>query len=145
MCICIDVNGCGDGKDTHVSVFTKILAGHYDNQLHWPFLGTIKYELLNQLEDSNDRSEDITFIASNVMRVGTSRSYLMFLPHSFLGLNPATNTQYLLDNTLYFRVSVKVNNHKLRLNDAEVASHRFLTNMSQTYRNHQEQLCRPYF
>ena len=112
MCIRIDVNGCGDGIDTHVSVFTKILAGSYDNQLHWPFLGTVTYELLNQLEDGNHHSKDTTFIASNDMRVGMSRGYLMFLPHSSLGHNPATNTQYLVDDTLYFRVSVRVDNHK---------------------------------
>ena len=34
-----------------MSVFTKILTGSYDNQLHWPFLGTVMYELLNQFGD----------------------------------------------------------------------------------------------
>ena len=50
--------------------------------------------------------------ASYDIRVGSSRGCPTFLPHSSLGHNPATNTQYLLDNTLYFRVSVKVDNHK---------------------------------
>ena len=47
MCIEVDANGYGVGNGTHVSVFTKVLAGDYDNQLHWPFLGTVTYELLN--------------------------------------------------------------------------------------------------
>ena len=33
MCNNIDANGSGDGKGTHVSVSTKMLAGNYDNQL----------------------------------------------------------------------------------------------------------------
>jgi len=41
MCIRVDPNGVGNGKCTHVSVFTKLLEGRYDNQLHWPFLGTV--------------------------------------------------------------------------------------------------------
>ena len=112
MYINIHANGDGDGKGTHVSVYTRVLEGHYDNQLHWPFLGTVTYELLNQLGDDNHHRMVSTFIASHNMRVGSSRGCPKFLPHSSLNHNPATNTQYLLDDTLYFRVSVEVDNHK---------------------------------
>ena len=112
MCISIDCNGNGNGKGSHVSVFTKLLEGRCDGQLYWPFLGTVTYELLNQLGDYNHHSKVSAFIASSDMRVGMNRGYHQFLPHSSLGHNPATNTQYLLDDTLYFRVSVKVDHHK---------------------------------
>ena len=112
MCINIDANGYDDGKGTHVSVYTKFLEGRCDNQLHWPFLGTVTYELLNQLGDDNHHRVVITHGVADNMRVGSSRGYPKFVPHSSLGHNPATNTQYLLDDTLYFRVSVKVDNHK---------------------------------
>ena len=112
MCISIDANGVGHGKGTHVSVYTKLLEGRYDNKLHWPFLGTVTYELLNQLGDDNHHRVVITHGVADNMRVGSSYGYHNFLPHSSLGHNPATNTQYLLDDTLYFRVSVKVDNHK---------------------------------
>ena len=39
MCIRVDANGLGTGKGTYVLVFTKLLQGRYDDQLHWPFLG----------------------------------------------------------------------------------------------------------
>ena len=107
MCINIDANGVGDGKGTHVSVFTELLEGRCDNQLQWPILGTATVELLN-----NHLKRIITFNSSHDMRVGISRGYHKFLSHSSLDHNPATNTQYLLDDTLYFRVSVKVDNHK---------------------------------
>ena len=112
MCIRIYANGTGNGEGTHVSVFTELLEGRYDNQLHWPFVGTVTYELLNQLGDDNHHRMVSTFIASSNVRVGGNRGYYQFLPHSSLGHNPATNTQYLLDDTLYFRVSVNVDNHK---------------------------------
>ena len=112
MCIRVDANGNDVGKDSHISIFTTILAGSYDNELRWPFLGTVTYELLNQLEDNNHHSTDNTFMASSDMRVGISRGQPKFFPHSSLGHNPATNTQYLLDDTLYFVVSVEMDNHK---------------------------------
>ena len=101
ICIYVDANGYGDGNCSHISVFIKILAGCYDNQLHWPFLGTVTYELLNKLEDNNHHSKVSTFVASDDKRVGSScYGYLKFLPQSSLDHNPATNTQYLLDDTL---------------------------------------------
>ena len=35
-----------------------------------------------------------------------------FIPHSALGHDPVKNTQYLKDDTLYFRVFVEVVDHK---------------------------------
>ena len=112
MCIRIDANGFGDGKGTHVSVFTEPFKGRYDDQLHWPFLGTVTYELLNQLADDKHHSRVSVYVTDNDMQVGSSRGKTKFLPHSSLCHDPATNTQYLLDDTLYFRVSVTVANHK---------------------------------
>ena len=41
MRIHVGANGYDEGKGTHVSIFTKVLEGYYDNKLKWPFLGTI--------------------------------------------------------------------------------------------------------
>ena len=110
MCIIVDASGDGAGAGTDVSVFTELLEGRYDDQLHWPFLGIITYELLNQLADDKHYSRIILFDADDDMQVGSVRGNIKFLPHS--SLDPATKTQYLLDDTLYFRVSVTVDNHK---------------------------------
>ena len=59
MCIRVDANGICAGKGTHVSVFVKLLKGCYDDQLHWPFLGTITYELLNQLADDKHHNREV--------------------------------------------------------------------------------------
>ena len=112
MQINVVANGYGNGQGTHVSVFTQLLQGHYDNQLHWPFLGTITYKLLNQLRNDNHHKMVVIFTLRDNMRVGYFSGCDKFLPHSTLGHNPATNTQYLLNDTLYFRVSVKVDDYK---------------------------------
>ena len=106
------VNGNGAGEGTHVSVYTELLEGHYDDQLHWPFLGTVTFELLNKLTDDKHHSAVVVHDAVDDMQVGSRRGCPKFLPHSSLSHDPATNTQYLLDDTLYFRVSVTVANHK---------------------------------
>ena len=111
MCIRVDANGSGYGG-THVSVFTELLKGRYDDQLHWPFLGTVTYELLNQLAVDKHYSCVSLYDAVDDMQVGSSKGYTKFLTHSSLSHVPATNTHYLLDDTLYFRVSVTVANHK---------------------------------
>ena len=112
MSIGIFPNGNGDNEGTHLSVFTELIEGCYDNQLHWPFLGTVTVELLNQLGDYNHHRVVRVFDARDDMRIGSSKGHPKFLPHTSLGHNPATNTQYLLDDTLYFRVSVKVDSCK---------------------------------
>ena len=111
MCININSNGSCGGKGTHVSVFTELLKGHYDSQLHWPFRGTVKVEQLNHLGDNNHHNVTITCSVSDNMRVGSSKGCFYFLPRSSLSHNLATNTQHLFNDSLYFRVSVKVNDH----------------------------------
>ena len=108
----VDANGYGAGAGTHITVSTELVQGCYDDQLHWPFLGTVTYELLNQLADDKHHNRVVTHGASHDMQVDSSRGFHKFLPHSSLCHDPATNTQYLLDDTLYFRVSVTVDNYK---------------------------------
>ncbi len=105
-------NGVDDGAGTHVSVYTKISEGRYDNKLQWPFNGSVTYKLLNQLADDRHHHIVSIFTDTHDMQVGSCSGCPQFLPHSSLCHDPATNTQYLLDDTLYFRVSVKVDNHK---------------------------------
>lgn len=123
----IFVNGCGDYKGTHVSVFAKILKGNYDNQLKWPFSGSITVEILNQLEDGEHFEEEIEFKGSNY-QVGDWKSFRKFVSHSVLLLksdndnrSPLTllylsevfdHLQYVKDDSLYFRVSTNIPTHK---------------------------------
>ena len=48
MCLCVYANGI---SGTHVSGSVHLMRGDNDDNLKWPFKGTIKVSLLNQLED----------------------------------------------------------------------------------------------
>ncbi|XP_003388776.1 PREDICTED: TNF receptor-associated factor 5-like [Amphimedon queenslandica] len=116
MSLNVDVNGYGDGKGTHVSCFICLMAGEYDDILEWPFQGEITIELLNQLEDKNHMKRIIPFNESTPpeqkQRVNEGRStglgHHRFISHEVLKYNPFTNRQYLKDDSLYFRISIKV-------------------------------------
>ena len=112
----VDANGYGSGKGTHVSCFINLMPGEYDDTLEWPFQGEVTVQLLNQLEDKNHYKDVIPFNdetpddcknrkkKEDIDAWGTDQ----FIPHTNLGLNSSTNTQYLMNDSLYFRVSVNV-------------------------------------
>jgi hypothetical protein len=116
MCICVEANGEGDGKGTHISVYAFLMKGENDDYLPWPFTGTVTIKLLNQLEDKNHYSRstifpsDTTYKASQrvVDRERSSQGWgrAKYISHSDLGHNTAKNHQYLKDNRLYFKISV---------------------------------------
>ena len=111
-------NGEGDCKGTHVSCFICLMSGEYDDTLEWPFQGEVTIELLNQLEDKNHMKYIIQYNESTpekqkqrVLKGEDNTAgwgYSQFISHSELEYNPITNCQYLKDDSLYFRVSVKV-------------------------------------
>ena len=110
MRIRVHPNGIGDGKGTHLSVSMELLKGVYDNFFSWPFNGTIRFELLNRSAKNNHHYMMLSIDdAHNGCKKGLSK----FIPNYKLSYDPVLNTQYLKDNTLYLRVSVK---HRHRFN-----------------------------
>ena len=115
MCLCVDANGSGTGRGTHVTLGTCLMRGEFDSHLKWPFRGNVAIQLVNQLEDSEHHTysydyKDATPAAAQVdgeRSVGRGRP--KFLLHSELGLSMANNRQYLKDDCLIFCiVSVKL-------------------------------------
>ena len=109
LCLKVLANGEHDGKGTHLSVYLRVLKGPYDTSLKWPVTGSVVFELLNQLNDGNHYKQNIAFLERNNFQVGYGRGYATFIRHCFLAENPAENSQYLMDDCLYFRVGVKLN------------------------------------
>ena len=114
MTLNVFVNG-HNGEGSHVSCYTQLLEGHYDNMLEWPFQGEVTLELLNQLEDKNHKSCTLKYDESTPVEckrrvLDGSKSkrfgHNKFISHSELGHNPITNCCYLKDDCLYFRVTV---------------------------------------
>ena len=113
-CLNVDANGYGEGKGSHVSVYIYMMKGDNDDNLKWPFKGTIKVSLLNQLEDGQhctaqpwSPEDDIAEKASGRVAEGeiavTGRGR-QFISHQDLCYQAEKNCQYLKDNALYFRV-----------------------------------------
>ena len=107
----VDPNGSNGCEATHVSVFVKLLKGSKDQKRQWPFLGTVTVELLNQLADDDHHSMMIPFDLKDNTRVGSGFGYTGFIPHLNLVHDFARNTQFLVDDALNFRVTVKVKDH----------------------------------
>ena len=115
LCIRVQVNGDGVGKDTHISIFASLMRGDYDNNLQWPFIADIVVKLLNWKEDNHHFRGDTLSInihadGSNTSRVTegeyapSSYGQICFISHSSLLYNPDTNTEYLQDDCLRLRV-----------------------------------------
>ena len=123
LCIHVHANGHGDCENSHVSVFSVLMKGDYDDYLTWPFTGTVTMQLLNQLEDKNHHEKSYTFQADSEhnKRVLNGRlesestsawGFAAFLAHDDLKFQQAKNCQYLKDDSLIFRISVRVPDRK---------------------------------
>ena len=61
MCIGLYPNGNENGKGTHVSIFTYLMQGPYDDHLKWPFRGEITVQMVNQAGDHSHIDETIPY------------------------------------------------------------------------------------
>ncbi len=112
MTLCIDANGSSEEFRSQLSMFVCLTGGEYDDNLVWPFNGTITIELLNQLEDRNHKMDELelrgteTSSAQRPPQGGRNTGYGWpeFIPHSRLAYT-SSNCQYLKDDCLYFRVT----------------------------------------
>ena len=117
MSLNVIVNGHGISKGIYVSCYICLMPGEYDDTLEWPFQGEVTIELLNQLEDKNHKKYTIHYNESmsedckqRVPKGENAKGWgkPQFISHSELEYKPITNCQYLKDDSLYFRVNVKV-------------------------------------
>ena len=104
-------NGCGAGKDTHLSVFIKIMKGEYDAILPWPFLPRVTFTLIDQQEDTSQRENVVrSFKANSTLEsfarpVGDEnpgRGYPTFVSHEQL-----QTRRYIVDNTIFLQVKIE--------------------------------------
>ena len=115
MCLRVDASR-NDGKGTsHVSVFIFLMRGDNDCNLAWPFKGTIKVSLLNQLEDGQHHTRQLWSPTSDIAeayrnhvtlreRATEGWGQLRFISHQDLHYDGERNRQLLKEDTLFFRV-----------------------------------------
>ena len=112
----VDAYGSGQGHGTHLSVYINILESRHSHELSWPFQGEIMVELLNQLADQGHIQQAIAFEVINDVHPGIGRGFSQFIDHTRLHHNHESNTQYIMDDSLFFRVTVKLKNDRPWLN-----------------------------
>ena len=59
--VCVYPNENGDGEGTHVSIFTCMMRGPFDNDLKWPFRGEITIQIVNQARDHDHIENTISY------------------------------------------------------------------------------------
>lgn len=112
-------NGADHGKDTHISLYCHLMKGNNDNDLKWPFEGTVEVKMLNQVEDDKHYAQEIWELHSlpyDVIRQPDPyqiRNESGWGQAQFVSLSEVVSfsphKQYLLNDTLYFQVTVKTN------------------------------------
>ena len=108
MKIYVDPSGEEEDGGDHLSIYVTFLEGKNDSELSWPFVGKIKFTLLNQLADNNHFNRHCSLLREDDARPGISWGLTDFISHSELSHIGSTTRQYLKDDTLYFRVSVEM-------------------------------------
>ena len=115
MCLKVFPHGYGIGVGTHVSVFVQLMKGDFDDCLQWPFQGTVVLQLCNQLQDKYHYGDTIDFslpadhsiinrVTSGEVTEGSEWGTYTFIAHEFLNFNSTIYCQYLVDNSLFFRI-----------------------------------------
>ena len=120
LAICVNANGYAEFYDTHVSVWAFLMRGENDEELEFPFLGSVTFELLNQLEDKNHYKKICKYYrydngnqrVTDGDRAATGRGVGGFIRHSALKYKEVKNCCYLKNDCLVFRIYVEVPSYK---------------------------------
>ena len=110
-------NGTGTGENTHISLYCYLVPGKNDDYLTWPFIGSVVVTLLNQLDDSEHFSKELWSPSHAVPNEVAKKpggiknmqgwGFAQFMLIS--GVEEFTTTkQYLMNDTLVFKISVSV-------------------------------------
>ena len=111
MCLRIDANGYEQVNGTHVSLYTCMMKGEYDDELSWPFRGEIAVELLSQdathaegnhytiRYDDNVREKYTKRVTVGELSPGWGKT--QFIPHFKLG-------SYLKNDCLKIQIHVEL-------------------------------------
>jgi len=124
MCLVVVASGAADGKGTHVSVAMNLMKGPYDDELeqsgHFPLRGIFTIVLIDQIDIKHHIAHDVIFddnspvdCANRVVKNKLAPSAWgapQFISHDAILHN--INSDYLKNDTLYFKVSIEHGQHQ---------------------------------
>ena len=97
----------------YIGLYATLLRGQHDDNLVWPFQASIVVELVNWRKDANHHSHTISFNEHTSIKCksqvtegeqASGWGAHKFISYSSLDYNSNTNTEYLQDDCLRFRV-----------------------------------------
>ena len=101
----IYLNGIGEHKGTHITLFFHIMKGEYDNLLEWPFSKKVTLTLLDQTEKKDHKSffiHPLTFNSELFSKpISQSKRFACLIPQSM------AYPGYITDNTLMIKCEVE--------------------------------------
>ena len=119
LCIRLYLNGDGNARGTHMSIFLVILRGNYDNLLKWPFTYRVSFCLFDQrsIIESDSKTQPKHIIDSfrpdpnsnSFRKPQTSMNIASGIP-KYCPLNildqPADINRYIINDTMYIKVLI---------------------------------------
>ena len=101
--------GCGDGENTHLSVFIIVMKGEYDAILPWPFKRKVKFILIDQQEDPDQRKnhtfelfeKNHSSFARPLKEENEGLGWSQFISHENLN-----SRRFIVDDTLFLQVEI---------------------------------------
>ena len=111
MCSRIYLNGDGNGRHTHLSLFFVILKGGYDALLKWPFRQKVTFILIDQSQSESKENVYDAFRpdpnSSSFRRPISEMNIASGLPvFCSLGKLMSTDHEYIKDNTMFIKIIV---------------------------------------
>ena len=104
-------NGRADAKGTHLSIYFILMKGEYDAKLLWPFQSIVKFTLIDQQEDADDRENIVLSLqaippsAEVVERPlndeNNGRGFA-----KFVSLTKLTGRRYIVDDMIFIQLQV---------------------------------------
>ncbi|XP_028266680.1 TNF receptor-associated factor 5 isoform X2 [Parambassis ranga] len=112
MAIKAYLNGDGEGRGTHLSLYVVLMPGDFDALLPWPFRQTVSLSILDQSGAANHRSLSFRPDPANKCFQrpaaeaisNTAVGFPCFIPLDML--DTPQNAAYIKDDTLFFKVKV---------------------------------------
>ncbi|XP_028396300.1 TNF receptor-associated factor 5-like isoform X1 [Dendronephthya gigantea] len=108
------LNGDAKAKGSCISVYIQLLKGDHDSLLRWPFQQEVKFTLIDQQNDHDERknivkvlapagnNEGIVNFQRPIKSCNTGRGYAKFVPHDVI-----RTRRYIRDDVMFLKIEVE--------------------------------------
>ena len=107
-CVRLHLNGDGDGRGTHISIFFILMKSEYDDLLSWPMQKQVAIQLMNPRNKADSIIE--TFFSnpkSSSFQRPTENMEVAFGYQTLISIEQFLNGGFIKDNSAFIRVTVK--------------------------------------